>query len=492
MPKNLDIRLAGFNIDADLMQSLDSGSTHTLTPETLSAAYARISRSALSIDELRLQARREVARARQSNSRIIFSMGHHSIAEHAVFNFDIMGLSRLAMEEIETMRLVSFTEKSQRYVRLNRDTMIPEELSATPLQTEFARITSEQNRFYADALEMIENYLSAQAAAKKLDKASAKQLRNLAKEDARYGLPLATRGQLGMTINARNLEALLRRAALSGLREVREFGRRLYELVQPVAPSLILFPDPSSFDRKLAHALSGIFPVPEQTAPCDDTALFSMVEAPRYGDDVVLSAFLSRIHGISRNSAAGLVNNLDASQKHSLFMKLFSGMEFFDSVPREFELPFFSFDLVVSASCFAQLKRHRMATLIPSAYDPGLGFTMPEVFSPTGLADRFQKLIENTNRIHKEISASLPALSAYVLTNAHRRRVILKMNLREIFHFVRLRADQHAQWDIRNLALWMSGKVRESMPLAALLLCGKSDFVHQYESVFHQKPQHQI
>ena len=55
------------------------------TPETLSAAYARISRNPAPIPELRDKARKEVDKARRSNQAIIFGLGHSSVAEHAVF-----------------------------------------------------------------------------------------------------------------------------------------------------------------------------------------------------------------------------------------------------------------------------------------------------------------------------------------------------------------------------------------------------------------------
>ncbi|MBN1196210.1 MAG: FAD-dependent thymidylate synthase [Candidatus Aminicenantes bacterium] len=491
MHKNLDIRLAGFNVDAELLRSLAPADSRAFTPETISAAYARISRSSASIDELRQEARREVSRARKSNSRIIFDMGHHSIAEHAVFNFDIMGVSRLAMEEIETMRLVSFTEKSQRYVRLHKDTLVPAELLDSPHKAEFRQVTSCQNQFYSDALEIIEAYLLEQATKAGMDKASSRQLRNLAKEDARYALPLATRGQLGMTINARNLEYLLRRSALSRLDEVREIGRRLFELVQPVAPSLILFSEPSAFDRRLAHGLR-LPPEPEQPGSQIPVPPYSLTEAPQQGDDTVLTALLARTHGLSWAGAASLVRRLRHADKRALFLDMFSEMEFFDSLPREFEMPSFAFDLVVSASCYAQLKRHRMATQLASPYRTDLGVTIPDVFARVGLTNRFRDLIMQTERLYETISACQPAAAGYLLTNAHRRRVSVKMNLREIYHFVRLRADSHAQWDIRNLALWMVEQTRHAMPLSAMLLCGKSDFTAVYETVFLQKPHHQI
>jgi thymidylate synthase ThyX len=47
-------------------------------------------------------------------------------------------------------------------------------------------------------------------------------------------------------------------------------------------------------------------------------------------------------------------------------------MEFYDFPLREFEYPDLTFELVVSASCYAQLKRHRMATMTAQPYDPEL------------------------------------------------------------------------------------------------------------------------
>ncbi|MCK7506709.1 MAG: FAD-dependent thymidylate synthase [Desulfobacterales bacterium] len=53
-------------------------------------------------------------------------------------------------------------------------------------------------------------------------------LEGWAKEDARYAIALATETQLGMTINARNLELMLRRLAAVGLAEARLYSEQLY------------------------------------------------------------------------------------------------------------------------------------------------------------------------------------------------------------------------------------------------------------------------
>ncbi|MGD0168621.1 MAG: FAD-dependent thymidylate synthase, partial [Smithella sp.] len=146
----MKIFLAGYNLDYDLIRELKekSGLQQDLTPETISAAYARISRSPKPVNELREIAREEVEKARSSNRNIVFEMGHSSVAEHAVFNIDVIGVSRLLVEEIEKFRLCSFTEKSQRYVLFNKDFVIPEEIRQSNLTELFKSTVQTQNEYY--------------------------------------------------------------------------------------------------------------------------------------------------------------------------------------------------------------------------------------------------------------------------------------------------------------------------------------------------------
>ena len=244
------VKLAGFNIDSGIMEQLDPQGQRHLTPETLSAAYARISRSPLAIDQLRKKACLDVEKARKSNQKIIFEMGHHSVAEHAVFNFDIMDISRLALEEIEQFRLVSYTEKSQRYVTLEGDCVTPREMKAPALKKIFRETIKKQNRFYFKAFAVLNKRLQDQHRELTRSVPGRNLVEGWAKEDARYILSLATSGQVGMTINARNLEHMFRRLRLSPREEVRNLAEKLHGLVLPIAPSIILFPEPSAFERE--------------------------------------------------------------------------------------------------------------------------------------------------------------------------------------------------------------------------------------------------
>jgi thymidylate synthase ThyX len=146
----MQIYLAGYNVDTDVLEELKkhSSSRSDITPETLSASYARISRDPRPINELRAVARSEVEKARKSNRSIIFKMGHHSVAEHAVFNFDIIGVSRLALEHLEKFRLASYTEKSQRYITLGDDFYVPDEIKRSRFIDKYVAVIKKQNAAY--------------------------------------------------------------------------------------------------------------------------------------------------------------------------------------------------------------------------------------------------------------------------------------------------------------------------------------------------------
>ena len=482
------VKLAGFNIDADILRRLERGRRLQLTPETLSAAYARISRSPLAVDQLRKQACLDVEKARRSNQKIIFAMGHHSVAEHAVFNFDIMGVSRLALEEIEQFRLASYTEKSQRYVTLAGDLVLPAEIRSAALKTIFREIVQRQNRFYFKAFALLTRQLRQQHAKTARSAAGRRLVEGWAKEDARYILSLATSGQVGMTVNARTLEHMLRRWRLSSRQEVRKLGEKLLALVLPIAPSLILFPEPTVFDRDAFSMLDEFFTSFPAAASRPAGPGLRIVSFTENGDDIILAAHACRCRGLDFPRALAMVKQIAPARKRSLLKEFFKKIEFFSAMPREFEMADITFQTTVSAANFAQLKRHRMATLLTGEYAPALGNTLPKSIRESGLAGEFTEIIAATNEAYSLLREASGAAADYILTNSHRRRVLMKMNLKEMYHFVRLRDDEHAQWDIRELAHDLAEKVRRIMPLSAMMLCGKSRFNEKYEDIYSSPP----
>lgn len=475
----MKVILAGYNIDCGVIRGIQEQhpDMQDLTPETVAAAYARISRSPKPVDELRLIARTEVEKAQQSNRNIVFEMGHSSIAEHAVFNIDVIGVSRLIVEEIEKFRLASYTEKSQRYVLMKDDFIVPEEIAGTGLEKLFIATVKEQNRLYHVLYEKLRPYVFEKNSELASEPKNRSMLEGWAKEDARYIISLATETQLGMTINARNLELMLRRLTAQPLKEGVDISRALYDKVREVAPSLIRYTEATDYDRLTRDALRDqtadqIKPGKGKGVKRYTNLIFATPEA-----DARLAAHL--IFSSSKVSFKDCLKEalrMTKEEKKALIKATFRHMKSYDAVLREFENIDLHFELVISASCFAQLKRHRMATIICQDYDPALGVTVPAAVSETGIEKHFMDVVARTEDTYNEIKKTAPLAAPYILTNSHRRRLIMKINARELYHISRLRADAHAQWDIRQIAQQMVDIGRREMPLTLMIAAGKDGF----------------
>ncbi|HTW90769.1 MAG TPA: FAD-dependent thymidylate synthase [bacterium] len=489
----MKVALAGFNLEYELMQTLARNHRVVLTPELISAAYARISRSSKPVEELRQDARREIEKARKSNVTIVFEMGHHSIAEHAVFNFDVTGVSRLAVEALERHRLNSYTEKSQRYVTLSDDFVVPEELKDTEVLDEFVTTVRLQNHYYHELYYKLVPHFTAKHPEWRDEPLRAE---NAAKEDARYITGLAIQTQLGMTANARNLELMLKSLSASELAEVRALSARLYEQTVAVAPSLIVFPEPTDYEKNTyarVREYSQTFMTPAfNRRPRNFIALaasdVALVDYTQNADNKLLAAIL---HSVSRASHAECMNRVERqtlARKKEIFKLACQDMQAYDAVLREFEHLSLTFELVISASGFAQLKRHRLMTITAQPYDPKNGWTIPTSIAEIKEHKSFKEMLARTEEVFDRVAAFNPAVAQYVLTNSHQRRVLVTVDARELYHISRLREDPEAQWDIRDIAGRMMEQARHVMPLTLALACGKDNYPRVYEELFGRPP----
>ena len=85
---------------------------------------------------------------------------------------------------------------------------------------------------------------------------------------------------------------------------------------------------------------------------------------------------------------------------------------------------------------------------------------------------------------YDELCDKFPHVAPYILTNAHQRHVLVRTNVRELYHMSRLREDAHAQWDIRRKTALMSEKAKKVMPLSCMLIGGKDVFADTYKDVY--------
>ena len=130
-------------------------------------------------------------------------------------------------------------------------------------------------------------------------------------------------------------------------------------LVERVAPSLILFTGENPFDAETYPQIRRA--VRELDLPRKRGIAVRLVSCTRQADDLLLATILHHSAAAPFDDCRRTVKGLDQEAKRELLLKAFEHAELYDAALREFEVVSLTFELVVSASCFAQLKRHRMA-----------------------------------------------------------------------------------------------------------------------------------
>ena len=135
----------------------------------------------------------------------IIAKGHESVLEHIVYTFLVEDVSRTLTHQLVRHRIASYSQQSQRYVKVNTDNpnwyVLPPSLE-------------KKNKFLYDILmdEIASTYNTL------IEK-------GVPKEDARYVLPNATKTELVMSINARSFRNLLKlRTDKTAQWEIRELG----------------------------------------------------------------------------------------------------------------------------------------------------------------------------------------------------------------------------------------------------------------------------
>ncbi|WP_457741780.1 FAD-dependent thymidylate synthase [Thermococcus sp.] len=119
----------------------------------------------------------------------ILGYGHESILEHAVLTFAIEGCSRVCSHQLVRHRIASYTQQSQRYIKLNPNDVeetfvIPDSVKKKPeLYEKWKRLMKETIELYDESY-----------------KAGVHQ------EDARFILPQAVRTKIVVTMNLRELK----------------------------------------------------------------------------------------------------------------------------------------------------------------------------------------------------------------------------------------------------------------------------------------------
>lgn len=350
----------------------------------------------------------------------VLSSGHKSVIEHQTLTIAFNDVSVLVEQFVIECRLASFTVKSRRYVDFGAAGWVcPDGL------------TEEQKALYDKTMAArFEDYKAL------LDM-------GVPREDTRFVLPYCLRSNFYMTVNARELIALIC-AMLYG----RGKG----------------FPEIESLGEQLKAQFDGLYPgvIEAEAARYPSYSPMPLPKAVQLGTNQEGDAELLD----APKDVEGFLNKLYAFTGRSPEQN-----GFIDARPRELEMLHYTFRIQrVSLACVTHFTRHRMVSLLVPPVARGLcdgDYVLPETIKANSEAEViYRRAFEAQGLAAGEALAlgmSMENLSYFALSG-HQIDLMISMNLRELIHFMKLRTCRRAQWEIRGVAWRMLEKLRPLEP----------------------------
>ena len=179
----------------------------------------------------------------ESFLKMLVDLGHESPIEHISFTFGVEGVSRTLSHQLVRHRIASYSQQSQRYVKLDQfEYIIPpsieEDEEARKL---FIEAMERDQEYYNKITEILfKKHFRKYMEVGKLSEVEAKRsAEKRAIEDARYVFPNACETKIVFTMNARSLMNFFRlRTCERAQWEIRELAIEMLKEVKKVYPNL--------------------------------------------------------------------------------------------------------------------------------------------------------------------------------------------------------------------------------------------------------------
>ena len=414
-------------------------------------------------------------KAIQFMEKWVLGYGHSSIAEGAVVGFGLEGVSILATKIIEDNRLASFCEKSTRYVSFNRSSFY---LDPVLKNSEFVGEIGEMldylfetyTKLHVPVLDYVKGSAPFGAGG---SKAAWERACGSRRFDAiRYLLPTCTKTSLGWTLNARQLSHAISKLSSHPLKEMKEIGEMLKVEGRKVLPSLLEFADKKNYICDTQDAMQS-YDFGDNNFDGEKVKLVGVPENP---EDRIVSSILYRFNNKSFDKISREVALMSVFDKERVLDDYLGKMGEFDYPMRELEHESFSFEIVMDYGAFRDLQRHRICTQTNPLFTADLGYDIPKDIVAAGVESEYRLAMEKAKVVYDRVREKYPWQAQYLLPLGFRKRFLITMNLRELYHLIKLRTIPLAHDSYRRIAYRVYEIMKERYPiLAKYIVCNYSE-----------------
>jgi flavin-dependent thymidylate synthase len=394
---------------------------------------------------------------------------HMSIAEHAVASLAFENVSIIAAKAVENTRLASYLERSTRYQVFEKGRYVkPAEIKGEMVEV-YNHSMNKLFDFYNECVEHVQHAFIQQLADNMEEKKAVSIAKVKACDVCRYILPAGTLTSFVMTANARSYMHAISKLAAGRLPEERMLANKMREELSKVMPT---------FGRADGNEeyLSCTEALLERLAKEYGTKMHHETPKQNYAkllfydkltDERVASALLYKHLNVDYSS---LINKINREEAVKIIRKSTEHLDEKSWPLRGFEFSHYVFEIVVDYGAYRDIQRHRICSMVAQPLGCELGFETPAMLKHMGLSGDYKRCMEDARRAYEALSQAGYVEACYVVPLAYRVRVLVAMNLRELWHFITLRAKPAGHESYRQIALNMLKELHEVQPEVAELL----------------------
>jgi thymidylate synthase ThyX len=427
--------------------------------------------------------------------RVLIGYGDDSVAELGGAHIACEGISNIAAKALEESRLgISPLEKSTRYLAFNRkingrypyyrEPTIMASAHSGLYETTLDHLFETYSALIEPLLDWVQACFPPDAASSQRAYASATRAKTF--DLLRGLLPMATLTNVGLFGNGRAFEYLLVKLAATPHPEVQGLGAAMQQQLDQMIPSFVkraktergqqyshylasnrdhtarlcqqLLAQKLLGQQILGHQILG------QTASPSDSAV-QLVEYDPEAEIKIVAAILYPATELSFEQLKTDAAGLSPTQRVQILETYVGDRQSrFHRPGRAFEETYYTFDLLADLGAYRDLHRHRVLTQERQPYSVRHGYEVPPELEQANLAQSYRTALDAAAEAFRMIDSDLPDAAQYMVPFAYRVRWRIKLNLREVYHFVELRSSRQGHPSYRAIAQAMFGQIQAVHP----------------------------
>jgi thymidylate synthase ThyX len=236
------------------------------------------------------------------------------------------------------------------------------------------------------------------------------------------------------------------------LAEERELGQELLQQGRKITPTLIKYAARNPYLAEVAKAQREFAQryASHPSPPLEGEGEVRLVHWDPQAEEKLAAALLFRYSALDYGEIWRRVGDMGPEERQAIFDRCLEGLGPHDAPVRELELVDYTFEYLLDYGAYREFKRHRMQTYVPQPLTVGHGYRVPPLLVEAGLSAEFEQAMGLVERAYLPVYQHSPLLAQYLVTHAHNRKVLSKLNLRECYHLFKLRTSDLAHFSIRE------------------------------------------